>query len=175
MPKKKKQRSKRPTIKKRSAGKLRRRQRIAGKSAVAVPADNRNPSEVRDDQFIYAYRKSEGYPEHSRTLGGKWLLFVQLPALDAEWQTIRQATEEGKLGGISKVATARPSPLTTNAGTKVICVYTYDWTDEADVRRVRESLRQLGFTKKIPYKADQETREGQYAASATGRVSKYYE
>ena len=57
----------------------------------------------------------------------------------------------------------------------MICVYTYDWTDEEDVRRIREVLRELGFVKKIPYKADQETRAGRYAASGEGRVSKYYE
>lgn len=167
--------SKKRPDKKRPVGKKLSRQRATTRKPAPLPDDNRLPSEVRDDHWIYAYRKNGEYPKHSRTLGGKWLLFIQLLALDAEWQKIRQATVEGKLGDLSKVATARPNPLATNSSAKVICVYTYNWTDEEDVRRIRETLRQLGFTRKIPYKADQETRTGQYAVSATGRVSKYFE
>jgi hypothetical protein len=39
-------------------------------------------------------------------------------------------------------------------------VYTYDWQDEKDVRRVRQELRELGITQRIPYKSDEETRAG---------------
>jgi len=53
---------------------------------------------------------------------------------------------------------------------RVICVYTYDWADEVDVRRIREELRRLGITWKIPYKADEDTIKGRYGKG----VSKYY-
>jgi len=56
----------------------------------------------------------------------------------------------------------------------VICVYTYDWTNEADVMRVRKALRDLGFTRKLPYKSDADTYAGKYRATGHTRISKYY-
>jgi len=91
------------------------------------------------------------------------------------WAKIKKATEEGKLGDSAKVATAKPNPNATNQATKVICVYTYDWTDEKDVKRVREELRILGITNKIPYKADEDTLSGKYRVRGDTRISKYYE
>ena len=119
-------------------------------------------------------RKRKGYPAHTPN-GGKWLIFVPLSEIDDMWVKIMRATEEGKLGGSSKVATAKPNPNARNLNTKVICVYTYDWTDKDDVRRVREELRQLGVSSKIPYKADQETCSGKYANRGDTHISKYYE
>jgi len=139
-----------------------------------APSENPRPSEVTDSYWVHAERKNGTYPEHSEN-GGKWLIFVPLSLVDALWEEIRRATEEGKLGGSAKVATARPNPNATNPYTKVICVYTYDWTDESDVKRIREELRQLGVTSKIPYKADQETYSGMYANRGNIRISKYYE
>jgi hypothetical protein len=52
----------------------------------------------------------------------------------------------------------------------MICVFTYDWTDAEDVLRVRQALRDLGITKKLGYKADEDTRAGRY-----GFDYKYYE
>ena len=75
---------------------------------------------------------------------------------------------------MSKVATAKDNPNAANSNTKVICVYTYDWTDEEDVMRIRQELRQLGITRKIPYKADEDTESGKYANQGTKRISKYY-
>ena len=103
------------------------------------------------------------------------MIFVPLSLVDAVWEKIRRATEEGKLGDSSKVATARSNPSATNSNTKVICVYTYDWADENDVKRIREELRQLGVTSKIQYKADHETYSGIYANRGNKRISKYYE
>ena len=40
--------------------------------------------------------------------------------------------------------------------------------------RVRESLRKLGFTKKLCYKADQDTYAGKYAHLGHKRIGKYY-
>jgi hypothetical protein len=139
-----------------------------------VPCENPTPSEVTDSYWLHAERKKGTYPEHSEN-GGKWLIFVPLSLVNAVWEKIRRATEEGNLGGSAKVATARPNPNATNPNTKVICVYTYDWTDENDVKRIREELRQLGVTSKIPYKADQETYSGMYANRGNKRISKYYE
>jgi len=57
----------------------------------------------------------------------------------------------------------------------VICVYTYDWTDERDARRVRQELRHLGVTKKIPYKSDKDTLAGKYATRGQKPIGKYFE
>lgn len=56
-----------------------------------------------------------------------------------------------------------------------MCVYTYDWTDEEDVMRVREELRKLGITRKIPYKSDEDTLAGRYYKAGDSNLSKYYE
>jgi len=81
---------------------------------------------------------------------------------------IAQATFDNLLGFGSKVSTNM-----SNSPNKVICVYTYDANDEDDIMKVRESLRQLGIKKKIPYKTNDATLNGQYAAEGK-RVSKYY-
>jgi len=54
-------------------------------------------------------------------------------------------------------------------------VYTYDWDDERDVKRIRETLRNIGITRKISYKADEDTEQGRYHANSNERISKYYE
>ncbi|MGD0071944.1 MAG: putative phosphothreonine lyase domain-containing protein [Candidatus Bathyarchaeia archaeon] len=88
---------------------------------------------------------------------------------------MKKATDAGKLGDSSKVATAKPNSNATNPDTKVMCVYTYDWNDENDVRRVREELRKLGITNKLPYKADEDTLAGKYRIMGNKKISKYYE
>ena len=132
------------------------------------------PSEVRDVYWLYAKRKKGNYPAHT-TRGGKWLIFVHVKEIDEVWRKIKKAIEEGKLGNSAKVATARPNPNAKNPDIKVICVYTYDWTDEEDVRRIREELRKLGITQKISYKTDEDTLKGKYRIKGHTRISKYYE
>ncbi len=57
----------------------------------------------------------------------------------------------------------------------MICVYTYDALDKADVRQIRSSLRDLGITNKIPYKTDAATLHGRYRKAGDKRISLYYE
>lgn len=132
-----------------------------------------NPSQVTDEYWIFAERRQGTYPAHSKN-GGKWLIFVPTRRIDNAWSKVKLATEAGRLGEMSKVATAKDNPNATNSSIKVICVYTYDWTDEEDVMRIRQELRQLGITRKIPYKADEDTESGKYANQGTKRISKYY-
>ncbi len=77
------------------------------------------------------------------------------------------------MGDSAKVATARKNPHELDPKERVICVYTYDADDYADVSRVREALREIGYTRKLPYTMDDATLAGRY--SAGGRVSRYYE
>lgn len=131
------------------------------------------PSEFTEDYWIHAYREREDYPQPTPR-NGKWLLFVNERDVDEVWVKIKKATEEGKLGSSAKVATAKPNPL-GRPGKRVICVYTYDYKDEKDVKRSREELRKLGITYKIPYKADEDTLSGKYKVRGHTRISKYYE
>lgn len=132
------------------------------------------PSEVTEVYWIFAERKEGKYPLPTLNCG-KWLVFVDVERVDETWSKIKKATEKGKLGNSTKVATAKPNQFATNPDTKVICVYTYDWTDENDVKRIREELRKVGITNKIPYKADEDTLSGKYRVRGHTKISKYYE
>ena len=115
------------------------------------------PSEVTDSAWLHAKRNAGTYPRSTENCG-KWLVFVSASKIDEEWGKIKSATEEGRLGSSSKVATAA-----RNSKSKVICIYTYDWTDKEDVMQIRQELRQLGVTSKISYKADEDTHAGKYS------------
>lgn len=140
----------------------------------SLPYSDAKPSEVIEVYWIYAIRKKGKYPKPTPR-SGKWLIFVDPKNVDEVWLKIKKAVEEGKLGGSAKVATAKPNPLAGRSDAKVICVYTYDWTDEKDVKRIRDELRQIGITNKIPYKADEDTLRGKYRIRGHKRISKYYE
>lgn len=103
--------------------------------------------------------------------GGKWLLFVDRADVDRVWSLLVPIVKKGLLGPFAKVATARPNPLARDPNKHVICVYTSDAENRADVFRVRDVLRQLGFTSPISYKTDAMTLQGKYEGS--GRIAKY--
>ncbi|MFQ5603464.1 MAG: putative phosphothreonine lyase domain-containing protein [bacterium] len=138
-----------------------------------MKSDHRKPSQVTDEYWLYAIRQTGDYPEDTAN-SGKWLVFSPMDKVDDLWQKIKVATEEGRLGSASKAATARPNSLARDARSKVLCIYTYDWTDREDVMRVRAELRKLGVTAKIPYKADADTTAGRYASPGKRRISKYF-
>jgi len=102
---------------------------------------------------------------------GKWLIFQEPDQVDSSWKKIRDATVAGELGISAKVSTAKPNPDSRD-NRKVIYVYTKDWADEADVMRVREKLRGLGFVDRIGYKRNLETFAGEYAKK--GKRVTYY-
>ena len=102
---------------------------------------------------------------------GKWLIFQEPEAADAAWKKVRDATVGHELGISTKVSTAKPNPDSRDSR-RVIYVYTRDWADEADVMRVREHLRKLGFTDRIGYKRNLETFAGEYAQK--GKRVTYY-
>ena len=102
---------------------------------------------------------------------GKWLIFQEPDTVDAAWKKIRDATVNHELGISAKVSTAKPNPDSRD-NRKVIYVYTKDWADEADVMRVREKLRELGFVDRIGYKRNIETFAGEYAKK--GKRVTYY-
>ncbi|HLJ58898.1 MAG TPA: putative phosphothreonine lyase domain-containing protein [bacterium] len=141
---------------------------------VADPYVKASPSEVTDTPWIYARRQIGDYPEATER-SGKWLIFTPVERIDETWAAIKAATEAGRLGDSSKVATMYPNPLNRNPSSRVVCVYTYDSTDEVDVHRVRDVLRELGFTQKLPYKTDRDTLKGNYQHTSHTRIGAYYE
>jgi hypothetical protein len=97
-------------------------------------------------------------------------LFIPEKHIDAAWQQVKDALENGQLGKRAKVSTK----FGKRSDDYVICVYTYSWKDEKDVTRIREVLRDLGFTRPIPYKTDEDTLKGKYFQPGKP-LSKYYE
>ncbi|MFA4877368.1 MAG: putative phosphothreonine lyase domain-containing protein [Methanoregula sp.] len=102
---------------------------------------------------------------------GKWLIFQEPDLVDAAWKKVRDATVALELGISAKVSTAKPNPDSRD-NRKVIYIYTKDWADEADVMRIREKLRELGFVDRIGYKRNIETFAGEYAKK--GKRVTYY-
>jgi hypothetical protein len=124
--------------------------------------------------WIFAKQKKGKYPKPTPK-SGKWLIFVNEADVDAMWSKIKKAVENGLLGERAKVSTARPNPNARDASRRVICVYTYNYEDGADVRRIRTELRHLGVGEKIPYKADEDTRAGRYRAKGHSKISKFFD
>lgn len=108
-------------------------------------------------------------PKHD-SKAGKWLVFVLPGEVDALWTSIASAVQAGHLGPAAKVSTRLRDPAFAHQREHVICVYTEDARDEADVRRVRDALRRIGITESIPYKTDDQTLAGLYAGSGLPRL-----
>ena len=134
---------------------------------------NALPSKVADKYWIQAQRMKGEYPDHT-SRGGKWLIFIDSIKVDEVWLKIKKTVEEGLLGNHAKVSTMKRNPNAVDYNKKVICVYTYDWTNEKDVMNIRDRLRELGITWAIPYKSDEDTLKGKYRKSGDTRISKYY-
>jgi hypothetical protein len=75
---------------------------------------------------------------------GLWLIETSAEHVDAQWDTVRQATRAGRLGYKSKVSTSRRGGKGPQ-DQRVICVCTFDRDDAGDVERVRAALAELGL------------------------------
>jgi hypothetical protein len=85
---------------------------------------------------------------------GQWVREVDVESVDAIWQKVKAATEAGKLGYKSKVATASRNQKSPDS--RLIAVRTADADDQADVERVREALREFDLDGDWRYERDQE-------------------
>ena len=70
-----------------------------------LPSEKLPTREIRD-YWIYARRKNGVYPKHT-SRGGKGLIFVGGRNVDSTWIKIKTAVEQGILGSMAKVATAK--------------------------------------------------------------------
>lgn len=76
------------------------------------------------------------------------MLFCDSEYVNESWSIVAQATADNELGIAAKVA-----PDCGDGKPRLICVYTKDFTDMADVSRVVHKMKELGlFEKPIYYK-----------------------
>lgn len=116
--------------------------------------------------WLWADNPSE-HPDRERLWSGKWLWFPPICLLDAAWETIRTATRAGLLGYRSKAATLINTRPGSDDSRRPICVYTHDWRDLDDARRVLNALRDLGIIDVLLYKTESDTRRGWYGGGAS--------
>jgi len=109
----------------------------------------------------------KGQKDPSKVKTGKWLIFLSREDFYSVWPIVKDQTELGLLGISAKIT----DPEVSLRSGLVCCIYTKDWKDYKDVSKVRNTLRELGFTKRLPYKTDEDTLRGNYGSG----VSKYYE
>ncbi len=119
------------------------------------------PSKDRSDYWIVDYLKSD-YHEHTK-FGGKWLIYCNNKTVDNTWLLLKDNHKKGFFGNVMKVATALSAM--SYKGNHVICIYTYDSRDINDVMRIRDSLRDIGFTEPLKYKRDIETINNVYGTA----------
>ncbi len=119
--------------------------------------DKRIPSKITDRYWLVSiyeqYRFSKLKEERN---SGKWLLFGSIDEVDRYWKLIKTATVEGVLGPSSKVSTSKANPNSGDNSTRVICIFTEDFNDRSDVRRVEMAIRSLGIKNRLVYKLDKD-------------------
>jgi hypothetical protein len=89
--------------------------------------------------------------ENFNVLTGKWLVFVSSDEVDNLWERIAKSTLAGTLGDSAKVSPRGEEDFEFK---HVICVNNADYRSMDEVNRVRDELRRLGVTSRIPYKPD---------------------
>ncbi|KAG5334224.1 UPF0696 protein C11orf68 [Termitomyces sp. J132] len=92
-------------------------------------------------------------------LSGKWLIYAEPHKIDDLWSRIVTAVIANAPAGVgarAKVSPARPGEP------HVVCVYVEDYSNAAEVDRVREALRRVGVRWKIGFKPDIYTHLGIY-------------
>ncbi|KAM0427195.1 hypothetical protein ACHAPT_007622 [Fusarium lateritium] len=104
----------------------------------------------------------------AKVRAGKWMLFCPPAEVNDVWDIVAKATANNELGIAAKVA---PKPVDEDSRRdRLICVYTTDFTDKADVGRVLQRLRELRLVearrRPIYYKPDAYT----YIGIASGNV-----
>jgi hypothetical protein len=102
--------------------------RVVPLNPMKIPSKNpqalSRPSVSTEEFYIGVTRRRGGYPRHTEN-GGKWLIFAPMSEVDELWDKIREATEDGQLGGSAKVATAKPNTLAIhNDRRSFVCTHT---------------------------------------------------
>lgn len=90
--------------------------------------------------------------KESHETSGKWMLFPSPADVDRMWAIVCQGVLDGKLGPTAKVATTDDIGVEGEGGRfgggeggRLICVYTADFGDRRDVKRILTSLKDMGL------------------------------
>ncbi|KAL4960779.1 DUF1917 domain-containing protein [Aspergillus stella-maris] len=118
-----------------------------GGSSIAL-ARKVKPLERELESHIFALARETG------CVTGKWMMFITPDRIDHYWGAVAEATIAGHLGIGAKVA--------TDAGegdrARLIAIYTRDYDDKDDVKRVLRKLAEMNLVKRgerpIYYKRD---------------------
>lgn len=108
------------------------------------------------------------------------MLFPSPADVDRCWGLVAEGTANRELGSAAKVA-----PDDDSGRARLICVYTKDFSDRADVKRVAERLKAMGLLRKkglglgdedrgIYYKADAFTHLGITSGNVWGLKASLY-
>lgn len=123
-----------------------------------------------DEGWLYA-RSPASRPQWDPFRTGKWLVFCSHPYFEEVWGKLKTATEAGELGCATKIRNPE-NPIAKLERALVACVYTDDFQDTDDVRRVLMKLRDLGFERApLQYKRDADTLRGNYGESVSTYIS----
>ncbi|KAL2421384.1 hypothetical protein ABEF95_007453 [Exophiala dermatitidis] len=129
------------------------------------------PDRVALESSILDLAKSLG------VTSGKWMMFVPTDDIDRVWAIVARGVWEGKLGTSAKVAIAaaeeenessRSNRYGAQQGQRLICVYTYDFSDRVDVKRVLLGMKDLGLLNP-PARTGTAEKYGFSTATARGR------
>lgn len=115
------------------------------------------PADLPDDlaiAWLHIERPPGAYPGLTER-AGVWIVAIGLGSFEQAWAAIRAATEAGALGPRARVVPAGTYrlPKAWTGPQLVIEVATYDATDEADIWRVRQAIRDLGISAALTYLA----------------------
>jgi Domain of unknown function (DUF1917) len=112
------------------------------------------PSEPRCNWLSYTPELDldNKYKEPGKT--GKWMIFTNYA--DEFWPKLLKATHNGSLGVAVKAA--------ANHRGNLMCIYTRDYDDEKDIKRVLNGIRDLQIIQSLSYKRDIDTLEGKRGA-----------
>lgn len=132
-----------------------RRQQEASNNLLLLPTQARGYG-----GWLRAHCEYPGYPSDHESRSGKWLVFLSAQSIDYYWRLVMLSLAMFRLGRSAKVCTHQPP-----GKDYVICVYTYDYADLIDVKRMRRELYNIGIKRPISYKADEQTRKGEYGQS----------
>ncbi|MCY3944709.1 MAG: DUF1917 domain-containing protein [Anaerolineaceae bacterium] len=101
--------------------------------------DQAKPSQIRGAYWLEA-KASPGLRPGPTRHAAEWRATVDLADVDALWETLRAATQAGRLGYKAKVATAAREAA---PGRRELRVLVADRHDAAELARVQAELRAL--------------------------------
>ena len=107
------------------------------------------PSIELNEPWLYSCLEKEN-SAYDPTQTGKWMIFPSRKNVDEYWQRICDAALVAKVSTVGGNADAYQN--------HVICVY----ANLNEKEHIRDKLREIGFTKNLPWKLDEATFQNEY-------------